>query len=213
MGQVKSSRIEECIQWMNENPNIAECRLAVSNDKGLKPTTQYNDFYTAGKEVGYRLDTQFALWNKEALLSFLDLSESPWEFEEIGTQRILNTDKILLWKYAENDFDLENMIIPYQINQKYGFGIAWGNWLWNNQKWFEENGIYHVNFKKLGVLSERSVKRRFQFLYNQHPNSAGKVIQSCYRMLVRFKKCFQNIRIYGLKTGMKESLSALGRKK
>lgn len=213
LGPVKTGRIEECILWMNENPNIAVCRLAVSNDKGLKPSVQYKDFYIAGKEVGYRLDTQFALWNKETLLSFLDLSESPWKFEEVGTQRIMNTDKIFLWKYAMNDFDLENMIIPYRNNPKYGFGIAWGNWLWNNQKWFEENEISNVKFKKLGVLSERCVKRRFRYLYTQNPGAVGKMMQSVYRMVVRIEKCLQNIRIYGLKNGIKESIHALGRKK
>jgi hypothetical protein len=213
LGKVKTDRIEECIQWMNENPNIAECRLAVSNDIGLRPTAQYKDFYTAGNDVGYRLDTQFALWDKETLLSFLDLSENPWKFEENGTKRILNSDKIFLWKYDKNDFDLENMIVPYRNDPKYGFGIAWGNWLWNNPKWFKENEIYNVDLKKLGVLSKRCVKRRFRFLYVQNPGFAGKIIQHCYRIPVRFGKVLQNIRIYGWKAGMKESIKALQRNK
>jgi hypothetical protein len=213
LAPVQSSRIEECLRWMNLNPDIVECRLAVSNDPGLKPTDQYRDFYIAGKEVGYRLDTQFALWEKDALLSFLDLSESPWQFEETGTKRIQNSEKIFLWKYAKDDFNLDNMIVPYRINQKYGFGIAWGNWLWNNQKWFEENGIYKVNYKKLGVLSNRCVQRRFKYLYKQNPDAVGKIIQYGYRLLVKLKKCFQNIRIYGLKLGMKTSICSFGGKK
>lgn len=212
LAPVKSGRIEECLHWMNHNPDIVECRLAVSNDPGLIPTKRYRDFYLAGKEVGYRLDTQFALWRKEALLSFLDLTESPWQFEENGSKRISDSKKIFLWKYAKDDFDLNNMIVPYRINQKYGFGIAWGNWLWNNQKWFEDNDIYKVDYKKLGVLSNTNVQRRFQYLYNQELKPFGKVIRSGYKILVKLKKCLQNIRIYGWKSGIKVSISAIKRR-
>lgn len=206
LAPVRSNRIEECLSWMNENPDIAVCRLAVSNDPALIPTNEYRDFYIAGNTVAYRLDTQFAIWDKEALMSFLVLSENPWQFEEIGTKRILNSKKIFLWKYAENDFDLDNMVVPYRINQQYGFGIAWGNWLWNDKKWFEENGIYNVNYKKLGMLSKRCVQRRFKYLYQQNTDTVGTVIQYIFRLIVKFKKCFQNIRIYGWKQGLKVSM-------
>ena len=77
---VKQERIDECVQWMEENPNIAVCRLCASDSAVLTPTDKYKDFYAADKNVPFRLETQAALWNRETLMSFIDLSEDPWAF-------------------------------------------------------------------------------------------------------------------------------------
>jgi|GEM_PF-351012 hypothetical protein len=207
LDNVKSDQLEKCFHWMEDNPGIAVCRLAVSCNKDLKHTLQYDGYCIAGKDIGYRLDTQFALWNREALINFLDLSESPWEFEEYGTVRIKDTDKIFLWFYTDDDYSICNMVFPYRINQLYGFGIAWGKWLWNNKKWFVENGINKVNYKKLGVLKEKHVKRRIKYLYNQNPDTLCKIIKYIYRCVVYTEKVAQNIRIQGIIIGIKASLS------
>lgn len=78
---VKQDRIDECLCWMEENPNIAVCRLYSSDNNALIPTDKYKDFYIANRNIGYRLETQAALWNRETLMSFIDLSENPWQFE------------------------------------------------------------------------------------------------------------------------------------
>lgn len=205
---VKSKELEKCYEWMEENSDIAVCRLAVSNEKGLIKTQQYENFYIAGGDITFRLDTQFALWNKEALLSFLDLSENPWQFEEFGTKRIKDTNRIFLWNYGENDYDISNMIVPYKINQSYGYGIAWGKWLWNDKKWFEENNIKNVNYKQLGILSEKAVKRRFKYLFSANPDRFGTCIQTIYKQIIRFEKAAQNLRIYGFKEGIQKSYKA-----
>lgn len=206
LDHVKSNQLDQCFEWMEENSEIAVCRLAVSTNKELIRTSKYENFFIAGSEIGYRLDTQFSLWNRETLISFLDLSENPWEFEENGTVRIKGTSKLFLWNFAEDDFNISNMIFPYRINQIYGYGIAWGKWLWNDKKWFEKNGIKKVNYKKLGILPEKNVKRRIKYLYNPNPDGLGRIIKFIYRIIVYIEKVAQNIRIYGMKTGMKESL-------
>jgi hypothetical protein len=209
LGKVKSGRLEKCFEWMEENSDIAVCRLAVSNDKRLVRTTQYDDFFIASKEIEYRLDTQFALWNREILISFLDLSESPWQFEGNGTERIKMTNKIFLWNYAENNSSIEDMIIPYHNSLEYGYNIHWGKWFWNNKKWFEMNGIKNVDYKKLGSLSEKAVKRRLKYLYNRNPARFGRVIKKGYQFIDIIERLAQNIRIYGWKTGLAENLRIL----
>ncbi len=203
LDRVKNERIEECFAWMEENPKIAVCRLAISDHKGLKVAGQYGSFRIAGDDIGYRLDTQFALWNREALMGFLDMSESPWEFETFGTKRIIGTDKIFLWNYAEDDFDIDQMIVPYRIRQTYGYGIAWSRWLWENKQWFEKNDIYNVNYKKLGSISEKHVKRRIKYLYHPSNGKIGRAIRDVYQMIVYVEKAAQNIRIYGRRKGIR----------
>lgn len=205
LGNVKSNLLEKCFEWMEADPEIAVCRLAVSNDRRLVRTEQYEDFYIASKEIGFRLDTQFALWNREVLISFLDLSESPWEFEGYGTERIKETNKIFLWNYAESDFNIDHMIMPYLNKPEYGYNIHWGRWFWNNKTWFEKNGIINVNYKELGTLSEKSVKRRLKYLYNRNPVGLRRVIKKAYQLIDIIERLTQNIRVYGWKAGLGEN--------
>jgi hypothetical protein len=209
LGPVKEKQLEKCYEWMEENPAIAVCRLAVCNDRRLKKTKEYDSFYLADRDMEYRLDTQFALWNRETLISFLDLSENPWQFEGIGSKRIKDTKKIFLWSYAENDYSTETMIIPYRNNPLYGYNIHWGRWLWNNRKWFEQNGIFKVDYHKLGVLSERAAKRRMKYLYNRNPNRFRKVIKGIYQMIDLLERLLQNIRIFGWRAGFQENYGIL----
>ena len=57
-------------------------RFYASNLDKLKKVWKNSEFRIAESEILYRLDTQVALWNRETLMSFLDLSENPWQFEE-----------------------------------------------------------------------------------------------------------------------------------
>lgn len=200
---VKQDRIDECLLWMEENPDIAVCRLYSSDNDDLIPA-EYKDFRIADNHIGYRLETQAALWNRETLMSFIDKSEDPWQFETKGTERIKGTDKIFLWHHTENINSPDDKIYYYYLSS-FGYGISWGHWLWKNKKWFEDNGIFGVNYSRLGILSEKAVKRRFKHLYNKNPTLLDKIIRPFWRMIVRYKKIRTNILVFGLKSGLKES--------
>ena len=200
---VKQDRIDECISWMEENPNIAVCRLYSSDNDNLIPT-KYKDFRMADNNIGYRLDTQVALWNKETLMSFIDRTEDPWQFETKGTERIKGTDKIFLWHYTKNINSPDDKIFYYHLST-FGYGISWGHWLWKNKKWFNDNGIFRVNYSRLGILSEKAVKRRFKHLYNKNPTLFDKMVRPFWRMIVRYRKARTNILVFGLTNGLRES--------
>lgn len=199
---VKQERIDECIKWMDENENIVECRLCGSDLNKLKKTEKYGDFYIADSTVGYRLDTQVALWNKEALMSFIDLSETPWQFERLGSQRIKSSEKTFLWYHVDDIENIENLIFPYKIEQYLGYGIAWGKWLWNNKAWFEKNGIYNVNYRRLGKISKKNADFRFKHLYNQNPTKFDKLIRKIWKIISLVSKVKSNIFAFGLRKGI-----------
>ena len=198
---VKEERIEECYSWMEENPNIAVCRLYSSDAKCLKLTDMYKDFYVADSNMGYRLDTQVALWNREILMSFIDLSENPWQFEEKGTERIKNTNKIFLWHYSDDLVRNDDKIFCYKLFQQ-GYGISWGHWLWKNKKWFKANNISKVRYYRLGSLSESAVNRRNKHLYNKNQTKIEKFVRPFWRMFIRLRKVKSNIFVFGLKKGL-----------
>lgn len=201
---VKQDRIDECLCWMEENPNIAVCRLYSSDNNALIPTDKYKDFYIANRNIGYRLETQAALWNRETLMSFIDLSENPWQFEANGSERIKGTDKLFLWHHTDDVCSSDDKIFYYYLST-FGYGISWGHWLWKNKKWFEENSIFGVKFWRLGILSEKAVSRRFKHLYNNNPTLFDKMIKPFWRIIIRYKKIRTNVLMLGFKDGLKES--------
>lgn len=190
---VKQERIDECYHWMEENPEIAVCRLVPSDNPNLKKTEHYKDFYIADNSVGYRLDTQIALWNRETLMSFIDLSENPWGFEETGTQRIMDTKKIFLWHHSEDLSKRDNDIVCYRLVFD-GYGISWGHWLWKNKAWFLQNGIKNVNFR-LGVLSERTVSLRCKYLYPRDTKGFVRIIKPLWMHIVRIRRIVAMVRL------------------
>lgn len=197
---VKQDRIQQCYDWMEENSDIAVCRLCSSNHEKLVPTEKYSDFYLAKNDVGFRLETQFALWNRETLMSFIDRTENPWEFEEKGSERIKNTDKLFLWHYVA-DLNPDKKIFNYSLAMT-GYGITWGHWLWNNKKLFEENGIHGVKYYRLGVLSERTYEKRMKHLYNTNQNGLEKAVKPFWKMLVDLRKVRANILVFGFLKGL-----------
>ena len=206
LGDIKDDVLEQCYNWMEENKNIAVCRIMPSNYDALLYNEKYEPFRFATKEVPYRLDTQFALWRKKDLMSFIDLSENPWQFETNGTKRIIESEKQILWFYAKEREDLETSAFPYHINQIKGYGVAWGRWLFNNKKWFRANGIKGVKYHKLGVLSKTSVNLRYKYLYRVgKPPASGfsKLVQKTYKLIDKIEKGFAQIKINGLKKGLK----------
>lgn len=209
IGPVDDEAIEQCVKWMDENKEIAECRLKPSNLECLQTTDLYGRFRIANSDTPFRLDTQVAIWRKKDLLSFLDKKEDPWHFETDGTKRIEGSKKTFLWLYEENEDNERKMIFPYHINQKYGFGIAWGRWLWNNKSLFESNKIINVDYKSLGILSPKAVNRRFRYLYRAGIGPAKGIemwIQKIYKLVDRIEKGLILIKVYGIRKGTRKIL-------
>ena len=201
LGDVKQNKLEKCLTYMQEDKKIASIRLL----------WQYYDkveTYKSLSDEGFfrvrRIDTQVALWRKKALSEFLNEKESAWDFEINATKRAETSDWVLLWHYRKEDPDFRDSIFPYDYRVGNGYGIYAGVWLWNNKPWFEENGIYDVNYKELGVLSERAMKRRIKYVYKPNRSPFEKFVG------LFFKACFKIKKAY--KVGIKGSLKYLKRK-
>lgn len=122
LGAVNDEFLEYSYHLLKTNPEVAVCRLKSSSHPLLKVDPRWGEYRVAGNDVGYRLDTQIALWRKEDLISFIDEKESPWQFEELGTHRVKNTNKLFLWHYVDNEFDVKQMVYPYHVDPSMGYG-------------------------------------------------------------------------------------------
>ena len=206
LNYVDQEKINNCIKWMENNEKIAECRLCVSNSPKLKETEEYEGFYFADSDMDYRVDTQVALWRKESMMNLLDLTESPWNFEKNANIRNIHSEDLFLWYYSDDIEDINKMVFPYKIEQKLGYGVAWGMWLWNNKSWFEKNGINNVNFHRLGCISKKAADRRFEHLYNINPSIFDKIIRPIWKLKILLTRVRTSILTLGFKRGIKEYL-------
>lgn len=203
LGSVDNGQIERCLEWMEQDADIVQCRLYACDDDTLTEDERYAPFRWVNNDTRYlRADTQAAVWKRTELMQLIDLRENPWQFEINASTRIKQTDKKQLWYYLEDQSDIKKQVFPYHMKAVLGYGVAWGHWLWNNRKWFEQNGIHGVKYHRLGVLSERVVKARWNHLYTQHPTRMDKIIKPFWRGIVKVRKIKSNICVWGWKKGL-----------
>lgn len=194
--RVKHDRIETCCAYMEQHPEVAVCRLKTStNPEQVLGKEIIPDFYLAGPDVDYRLETQFALWRRTALLGFIDEREDPWAFETKGSQRIKDTPYQFLWYCHPNgDKNLSDLIMPYTVGTETGYGINWGCWLWKNKKLFSDNGI-ECDFSKLPTMNKRQVAYKSlvrKAVYQKQGGLFYRVFALWYRLIQKIKRMKRN---------------------
>lgn len=202
---VKEDVIERCVNWMDENQQIAQIRLKPSSDSiNLRVTEKYEGFCIAEDSMPYRIDTQVAIWRRTRLVELVDAEETAWRFESRGTMRAVGSSYLFLCAYLDDMHDISKMAYPYYLDSenyfRRGYSIAWGRWLWNNKNLFEKNGIYGVDYKELGLLTQKQAEREIKYFYSYHVESAGffgKVMYLFYKIKLMAERSVREVRING----------------
>lgn len=79
--------VEKCYSWMEENPRIAYFSFLPTDDRNNVESKEYSGYERRPQRGEYRLNCQFALWNRDYLISYVRPHESPWEWELYGSKR------------------------------------------------------------------------------------------------------------------------------
>lgn len=182
LGSVDNTQIKECLNWMKADKSIAECRFSTFETVNSGEFYQSSEFRVCPQEHRYRIDTQFALWRKSFLISIINKTETPWQFEGRASDRSRILDDKLLWFAPTNPSDLSTMIVPYYNGWTDGYGIGWGKWRPKNKQWFLQNGIKDVKFWELGTLSEKDIDRRKKYLYAKPTSITRKIIRKFFQL-------------------------------
>ena len=114
-------KIEYLVEAMNGvmNHNIAAmylCKLDF-NHCSLEPI-KYTCHHGFNPLSNYIHNHQFAIWNKEALLSNLGGGESPWTNEIAGTQRVKQRGDYYL--YMATNFNWYNAVVRHGVMNEIG---------------------------------------------------------------------------------------------
>jgi len=118
MSKLNQSKFKEFNNIMCQNKNIANLRLV--HEKKSFPSV-YNDLYQVKNLIGYKNSLMPGFWRIEDLINIIQIGESPWQFELLGTIRTYFYPKIFL-------------VVNQQLSSKiYNFpfsgGIIKGKWV------------------------------------------------------------------------------------
>lgn len=145
---VDTTVINNCLNWMRENSNIAVFSFHRVDDPNNTPSEKYTNFDRRPQNGMYRLNCQAAIWRRERLLKFLKKNESPWDFEIYGSIRSS--------KYKDEFYSIrEGVKEPLNYNMvSHGTGICRGKWVKSIvEPLFKELDV-KVDFSKRGFTDE-----------------------------------------------------------
>ena len=150
---VKTERIEQCLQWMKENPEIAVFSFENVKDELNIKDNMFKGFELRPQFGEYKLNLQAALWRKSALIKYTKKHENPWQFEIIGSQRTFWTkDKFYVFQ------DISERIIDYGKTKHLDWGIVRGKWMIDDvEPLFKEHDI-HIDYFERGVLKKEDIE-------------------------------------------------------
>lgn len=96
------------------------------------------------KIARWKITCKIALWRRKSLMYFLNLYESPWEFEIMGT-----------WRACKSNKKFYTVKPGYKVIEykPYSLGIHQNKWKNSNisKEYFSQNGIF-VDFAKRGFI-------------------------------------------------------------
>lgn len=116
-----------------------------------------NELYVMDNSRKYILNFQAALWKRDQLVKLIPSKSDAWKIEDL--QLTEEKGKFLCLKTGSFT-KLKNDVFNYLWSIKSGYGICKSKWLWNNEKFFEKEGIV-VNFYELGKMEKKEYHRLF----------------------------------------------------
>lgn len=143
---VNTAKVQECLKWLKEDSKIVNFTFWPTATDGLD--CKYNGFEERPKVAKYKVAAILAIWNKKAMLKYLDgLDENAWKWEVDATKRsntIYTDDKFYIMQ------DIKPYIFPYDFTK---YGLFSGKWFKDTKHLLKELNI-KVDFKNRGFYDE-----------------------------------------------------------
>ncbi len=168
-GPVDEKQIENCIRWMDQDPQIT-CFNFSHIRFGANLPSGYPGFELRPQNGEYRMSCQAAIWRREALLKDMRPHENAWMFETLGSKRS--------FRYKDQKFycaEPDNHVFVYDIDG--GGALNHGKW---NQSAVEliEREQLPIDVSKRGINTEVRGSRERMFNYIFHDLSPKRIIKA-----------------------------------
>lgn len=143
---VEQRRIEKCMQWMDEDSEIAVFSFWCVKDSNIQDG-RYPHFERRSQNGAYRLNCQAALWKREKLISYIRPHENPWQWEILGSKRSK--------RYKEKFYSaIENEPYVFEYDWFSGGGVHRGKWTEGVPELFEKHNI-EMDFSIRGFVNQK----------------------------------------------------------
>lgn len=147
-GKIDTSRVLQCLAWMQQDPDAA-C-FSFYPTTGNEPAP-YPGFEKRPQQGLYRFNAQAGLWRRTQLMEFLCVDEDAWQWENTGNLRSFAVPQAF---YSEKD--TPDRIFPYDYMRH---GLIGGKWFPETKDLFEQYGI-QADFSRRGFYDPQ----RWMFL-------------------------------------------------
>ncbi len=114
--KVDQIRIEKCLEWMEENKNIAVFCLNNVPGENIRDG-KYKGFEKRPRKSDYKFNCQPAIWRKDRLMEFIKPNETPWDFEIIGSIRSAKYDDDFYCAIENEPYIFTHMFAKYGLRQ------------------------------------------------------------------------------------------------
>lgn len=158
---VEQHRIEQCLEWMEKDQNIAVFYL-MNIPQPNQNDNRFTGFDLVPQGQNYRLNSAPAIWRRKKLMEFTGEQDTPWAWEFFGSTRTYHTNDVF---YC---IDRDTQPI-YQYANKLGGAIHRGKWVKSVIKPVVEK--YHLDIdleergfeEENGALAGHSLKWKIDF--------------------------------------------------
>lgn len=150
---VDDAYFRECLQKMQENPDVAVLSFQRTHGPNIRDG-RFERFEKRPQKAEYRFNCQAALWRRERLIKFMRPFESPWDWEIFGSVRSA--------RYHDGFYTLiEGMEQVFSYDLKHGGAIHRGKWNKEVVDPFIERYNLHIDFSKRGFCDWDEPKPNF----------------------------------------------------
>lgn len=150
MQKVNQEAVDSAIALMDCNKNIGVINFYPGSSKENYTDICKPDFKKVSINQPYRTKVMVGLWRKEYFERLLYGKEDPWTYERESSIRSIFAG----YDVYMQDYKTSRPIFLYYVNPKDGMGITRSKWLKKNREYFISQGIYDVEYDKLGIIEE-----------------------------------------------------------
>ncbi|CAM8462078.1 hypothetical protein MCETRE41_01157 [Candidatus Methylopumilus universalis] len=160
---VRQNQIKKCINWLNDNPEIAAFYLKhIPVNKNIE-FPKFKGFELIPKRGDYKLNSAPSVWRREKLMKYLNDDDNPWAWEYFGTFRTYKNKDLFFC------LDKKNQPI-YHYNDSMGGAIYRGKWVGKVILPLLKKYKISLDTKKRGIVegpekSKRTLLWRIKFFY------------------------------------------------
>lgn len=144
--KVDQKQIDKCIEYLEEDDNIAYFSFVPVDDVNDIPSDKYPGFELRSPHGNWRLNTQAAVWRRDKLIEYVRPHESAWDWEIFGSERSQ--------RYTEEFYvQQKECKRVFQYDNKWGGAIHRGKWTPSGVELCRKYNI-NINFEERGYEIE-----------------------------------------------------------